>query len=208
MRSKVLLALGLTVLVGQVGAVASAHEHGATSQKVMTPGSFQPGASFRAVCVGVEEADLISVKPDGSEVEEVYLLGSDTPEPGQGAWTDKAREVTKSLILDKPVRVVLDKQPRANCGRLRAYIHLPDGTFLNLKLIEQGYASVLSKAPNLAHDAEFKRAEREARDKGVGIWDPKSGLSVLPGAYRKLSGAHATPPAHACDAEGNPIPKR
>lgn len=207
MKPIVLLSLGLLLVGGPLGHSVLAHDPSTAPKSRASSEDFKPHAAFGAVCTGVIEADLITIKPDRGGSEEVYLLGADTPEPGQGEWTDRAREVTKSMILNRKIKVVIDEQPRANCGRLRAYIHTADGAFLNLKLIEQGYASVLSKRPNLAHDAAFKLAEAAAKTKGLGIWSEKGGLAVLPGAYRKQHGKHEDRPAHSCQPGECPAPK-
>ncbi|MNX33393.1 Thermonuclease precursor [compost metagenome] len=209
MKAVVLISLGLILVAGPLSALALAHDKAQSPKPRTTIADFKPRESFSAVCTEVEEADLIRLKPDGRDPEEAYLIGSDTPEPGQGSWTDRTRQVTKALILNKRIKVVLDQQPRANCGRLRAYVYAPDGTFLNLRLIEQGYASVLSKGPNLLHDAEFKKAEQAAKLQGLGIWAAKDGLAVLPGAYRKQHGNHqgrSDQSGHTCQTTPSPAP--
>ena len=165
---------------------------------------FKAGESFDAVVVRVIEADLYVVRPLGARAsageQATYLLGADTPEAGQGAWADQARQHVSALVQGKRVRLTLDQAPRARCGTLRAYVHLADGTFLNLALVREGWADVLSKQPNMAHDAEFKVAMAAAKVQGLGIWAKDGGLAATPSAFRHAQSDHgaAEHAGHGC----------
>jgi micrococcal nuclease len=49
-------------------------------------------------------------------------------------------------------------------------VYRDDGTFVNLALVEDGYASVLTYPPNVAHVDEFTAAAARAREEGRGLW--------------------------------------
>jgi micrococcal nuclease len=45
-----------------------------------------------------------------------------------------------------------------------------DGTFVNLLLVEEGYAEAVRFPPNHAHQAELDDAQSAARADGRGLW--------------------------------------
>ena len=77
---------------------------------------------------------------------------------------------TWKLVEGKRVRLVFDVQKHDRYGRLLAYIYLEDGTFVNGRIIEEGYAQVMTIAPNVKHAKTFLKLEREARQKKKGLW--------------------------------------
>ena len=54
-----------------------------------------------------------------------------------------------------------------------AYVYLEDGTFLNAEIIKQGYGHAYTRFPYKYLD-EFRRYEKEAREKEAGLWAPDS----------------------------------
>jgi micrococcal nuclease len=140
--------------------------------------------------VRVVDGDTLEVEfPDG-HVEDVRLLGVDTPEvhtavdpaefegiPDTEAgrdwlrdWGHKASEFTRSKVAGETLEISVDPEAdrRGSFGRLLVYVHL-GGTTLNRQLLEQGYAryydSMFSKADS------FELAETNARSADVGLWD-------------------------------------
>ncbi len=120
--------------------------------------------------------------------ERVRLIGVDTPElhysekllrdsrkTGKDVKTiqalgAKATEFTKDLCDHKRVRLEYDIVRRDKYGRLLAYVYLEDGTFVNSKIIEEGYGQVMTIPPNVKHADHFKKLERQARDGKKGLW--------------------------------------
>ena len=120
--------------------------------------------------------------------ERVRLIGIDTPESRYNSKLardsqrsrkdmdtilDMGREAsgfTKKLVEGKRVKLVFDVRKRDKYGRLLAYVYLEDGTFVNSKIIEEGYAQVMTIPPNVKHVQTFLKLEREAREKGKGLW--------------------------------------
>lgn len=82
----------------------------------------------------------------------------------------EASAFTKKLVEDKRVRLVFDVEKYDKYGRLLAYAYLEDGTFVNGRIIEEGYAQVMTIAPNVKHAQEFLKLERQAREKKKGLW--------------------------------------
>jgi micrococcal nuclease len=113
----------------------------------------------------------------GGRSERVRLIGVDTPEsvkpntPVQ-CYAEEASKFTASLLpAGTAVRLVRDVESRDIYGRLLAYIYrVSDGLFVNQELAEQGYARVLTIAPNVAHEADFVAAARDARNASRGLW--------------------------------------
>jgi micrococcal nuclease len=106
----------------------------------------------------------------------VRLIGVDTPEtvdprrPVQ-RFGKEASAFTKRLLTGKDVRVEYDWNRKDGYNRTLAYIYLVDGTFVNAELIRQGYGFAYTKYP-FKYAAKFRTLERQAREKGVGLWAP------------------------------------
>ena len=123
-----------------------------------------------------------------SDGERIRLTGVDTPEvhdsdkllrdaksSGKDVATIKAMgkrasDFTKSLVEGKSVRLEFDVKRRDRYGRLLAYVYLEDGTFVNAKIIEEGYGQIMTIPPNVKYSDLFLKLEREAREKGKGLW--------------------------------------
>ncbi|HEX2039516.1 MAG TPA: thermonuclease family protein, partial [Acidimicrobiales bacterium] len=84
----------------------------------------------------------------------------------------EASAYTTSLVPPgTAVRLVGDVELRDQYGRVLAYVYrADDDTFVNLRLVQDGYASVLTYPPNVAHAPEFVAAAAEARAAGRGLW--------------------------------------
>ena len=107
----------------------------------------------------------------------VRLIGVDTPEtvdPNRpaGCFGKEASAFLKSLLpRGSPVRLVGDVEQDDRFGRLLAYVYRrADGLFINAELVRQGFATVLTVAPNVAHTDELIGLARDARNAGRGLW--------------------------------------
>ena len=114
---------------------------------------------------------------DGSERgQKVRLIGVDAPETRRSArkeighYGEEAKVYATELLLDKDVRLEYDVSHKDRYGRTLAYVYLRDGTFVNALLIKEGYATVLTVPPNVAHADDFVKYQRRAREKGKGLW--------------------------------------
>ncbi len=146
----------------------------------------------RSVALKSDEA-IISRVVDGDTVKlsdgrRVRLIGVDTPELhyGEKLVRDSQRthrdikeiqemgrrsaEFTRRLCEGKPVRIESDLRKLDKYGRRLAYIYLQDGTFVNAKLLEEGYAQVMTIPPNVKYAEYFLKLEREARERRKGLW--------------------------------------
>jgi len=127
-----------------------------------------------------EDVYLVTRAVDGDTIEletgqKVRYIGIDTPEtvhpkkPVQ-CFGKEASEFNKNLVTGKKVRLVKDVSETDKYGRLLRYVYLEDGTFVNLKLVEEGYAQADTFPPDVKHSATFVAAAREAREAGRGLW--------------------------------------
>ncbi|MBI3989509.1 MAG: thermonuclease family protein [candidate division NC10 bacterium] len=139
--------------------------------------------TFEGIVTRVTDGDTLEVRIGGRQ-EKVRLIGVDAPEKGQGVWGEKATEFTRERALKHPVRLELDTRERDRYGRLLAYLYV-DGSMLNEELVKEGLAMLLTIPPNVRYADRFVRLQREARRREVGIWNPQSGLTESPSAYRK-----------------------
>jgi micrococcal nuclease len=121
----------------------------------------------------VRTVDGDTVVLDGNE--KVRLIGINTPEsvdprrPVQ-PFGKEAAAFTRRLLEGRRVRVERDVEPRDRYGRSLAYLHLEDGTHVNLLLVEEGYASAYRYPPNVRYADAFRAAERRAREGRKGLW--------------------------------------
>lgn len=163
----------VAVLLGSLLVAAAACE----DQDDAPAGPSASAALPEGVDVPVErivDGDTIRVTLDGQS-EPVRYIGIDTPEtrhPRRGVepYGPEATEANRRLVEGRTVRLVLDVQERDRYGRVLAYVYLPDGTFVNAELVEQGYAQVMTVPPNVRHQQRYLRLEREARQAGRGLW--------------------------------------
>lgn len=139
-------------------------------------GSATPRPPDTAVVVRVVDGDTLVLDLSGSD-ERVRLLGLDTPEtvdenrPVQCFGHEASSYLAALLPRGSTVRLERDVEARDRYGRLLVYLYrADDGLFVNAALIEGGYATTLSIAPNTmrAHDFEVLRVQAQ-RDKR-GLW--------------------------------------
>lgn len=124
----------------------------------------------------VVDGDTVVVRLAGKD-ERVRLLGIDTPETVQPrtpvqCFGKEASNRTKALLPSgTAVRVVRDTELRDDYGRLLAYLYrADDGLFVNVSLVEDGFAVPERYPPNVAHAGEITTAARSAKTAGRGLW--------------------------------------
>jgi micrococcal nuclease len=81
-----------------------------------------------------------------------------------------AARFTKNLVEARNVRLEFDVERRDKYGRLLAYVYLEDGTFVNAKIVEEGYAQVMTIPPNVKYAQLFLKLQQDARSRGAGLW--------------------------------------
>jgi len=131
--------------------------------------------------VRVIDGDTIVVLMNGKNVT-VRLIGLDTPEivdprkPVQ-CFGKEASEKMKRVISGQSVRVETDPSQGTydKYGRLLAYIYAPanvrpEGILVNKYMIAEGYGHEYTYNLPYKYQAEFKAAQKQAREQKKGLW--------------------------------------
>jgi len=114
---------------------------------------------------------------DGSEKGlKIRLIGVDAPETRRtrnkeiGYYSQEAKAYLEKLILNKKVRLEFDVDTLDLYQRTLACVYLENGTFINAKLVKEGYAMVSTVPPNVRYAEKFVELARKAREKERGLW--------------------------------------
>lgn len=107
--------------------------------------------------------------------EKVRYIGIDTPEtkhPKKAVqyFGKEAYVANRKLVEGKKVRFEFDVQKRDKYGRILAYVYV-DNIFVNAWMVENGYAYAVTYPPNVKYQELFLKWQREAREKGKGLWE-------------------------------------
>ncbi len=118
----------------------------------------------------VIDGDTIVIDTVGT----VRLIGVDTPETVDrrepvGCFGPEASAFTREMASGKMVRLDYDIDRFDRFERTLAYIYLPDGTFLNAALVQQGYSRAYTVF-RFRFLEQFRALERDARDARRGLW--------------------------------------
>ncbi|MEO8527933.1 MAG: thermonuclease family protein, partial [Pseudolysinimonas sp.] len=116
--------------------------------------------------------------PDGVVVDSsapviVRLIGIDAPEiyPVKECFGDEATAELKRLApVGSTLLVTHDVGLTDRYNRSLFYLWAEDGTFINLSLVQEGFAVAIKVAPNDAHFDELKDAETTAQRADLGMW--------------------------------------
>jgi micrococcal nuclease len=143
------------------------------------PASDVPGSTAvatNAVVERVVDGDTLELEIGGRH-ERVRLIGIDTPEsvdprrPVECFGPEAARHTAALVPPGTAVFVERDVEPRDDYGRLLVYLRrASDGLFVNIDLVEKGYAEPLRIEPNTLHAASIVAAARDAQRAGRGLW--------------------------------------
>jgi len=139
-----------------------------------TNSSQPPNASSYATVTSVVDGDTFDANIQGKEYR-VRLIGVDTPETKHptkpvGCYGPEAsRYMTTLLPRGTKVVLRLDKEWKDKYGRMLAYVYV-NNTFVNLKLVEEGFAKPMKFYPNVLHAYEFDKAANKAKAEKVGLW--------------------------------------
>jgi micrococcal nuclease len=117
-----------------------------------------------AIATNIIDGDTIVV----SGGERVRLLGVDTPEKGEFYYSESKKKL-ESLIENKEVELERGEgDDKDKYGRLLRYIFL-NGTNINLKLVEEGYAICYFYEPSIYKES-CKQLEENAIANKIGRW--------------------------------------
>jgi micrococcal nuclease len=135
--------------------------------------------------IRVNDGDTITLRMDG-KIYRARLIGFDAPEMGQEPWGKKAREHLRVMLKNSEwnVSVEMDVEKYDQYNRLLVYVWTKDKTFVNERMLADGYAVLFTFPPNTKYVEAFKKAQRLARENKTGIWGP-DGLKERPVEYKK-----------------------
>ena len=158
----------------------------AGSKLIHIPGGAHAASKSETVFVArAVDGDTLKL----SDGRRVRLIGVDTPELHYSdkllrdskrtrkdikaiqAMGERAADFTKRLCEGKAVRIESDVRKSDKYGRLLAYLYLEDGTFINAKILEEGYGQVMTIPPNVKYADYFLKLQRQARESRKGLWD-------------------------------------
>ena len=129
----------------------------------------------------VEVVDGDTIRVDrGLGSERVRYIGIDTPEltDARGSVEPLAREATEAnrvLVEGREVVLERDVSETDRFGRLLRYVWVRDGEqwlFVNLVLVQRGFAQAATFPPDVRYADLFATAQREAVAHGRGLWGP------------------------------------
>lgn len=140
-------------------------------------------SSYDVTVIKVTDGDTVLLNDN----RQLRYIGIDTPETRvkEGdTWKEipspfgkEATDLNKRLVEGKAVRVEFDVQKTDKYGRLLGYVFV-NGTFVNRKLLEEGYAVLYTYPPNVKYLEEFKDAQEKAKLLEKGIWGSANEISA------------------------------
>jgi micrococcal nuclease len=177
-RKAVVRGVALLVLAGCLASGGCAVSAPPPAQVREAPGSRDASTVLRVI-----DGDTVELA-DGRKLR---YIGIDTPEMRKrrnGQWVKapeqfalEAMEANRRLVEGKRVELEYDAQPRDRYGRTLAYVYV-DGIFVNARMLEDGYAQLMTIPPNVKYVDRFKQALAQARQRGAGLWAsaPEAGV--------------------------------
>jgi micrococcal nuclease len=120
------------------------------------------------------DGDTVEIQYSGKPTV-VRFTGVDTPEtvhPQKAVevFGKEASEFTHNLLLGEEVYLRFDTDKTDKYGRMLAYLYrAPDGLFVNLEIVRQGYGHAYTQFP-FKHMELFRYYEQRAREAGKGLW--------------------------------------
>lgn len=122
----------------------------------------------------IVDGDTVEIQYDGRPTS-IVLIGVDTPETVHPqkpveAFGEEASAFARNLLLGESVYLRFDTNRTDRYGRLLAYLYrAPDGLFVNLEIVRQGYGKVYTTSP-FKHKALFQYYGEQAQNAGRGLW--------------------------------------
>jgi micrococcal nuclease len=146
----------------------------AKSVPPQTPSSWPPCIPSHppetAQVIEVVDGDTIHVLLAGKTYK-VRYIGLDAPEntTQKEPFGAEATERNRKLVAGRMIQLVKDVSETDRSGRLLRYVFVGD-VFVNLSLVQEGYAQAKSYPPDTACDQVLKEAEQNARQWSRGLW--------------------------------------
>ncbi|MBZ0302222.1 MAG: thermonuclease family protein [Anaerolineae bacterium] len=123
-------------------------------------GGSAPATGEQVTVLRVIDGDTIDVQRN-NETERVRYIGMNTPERDEPCYAEATR-ANAALVEGKQVILVKDTSETDRYGRLLRYIYV-GGVFVNARLVEEGYAEVVSYPPDTGRFTDFRQLEQQAQ---------------------------------------------
>jgi len=122
----------------------------------------------------IVDGDTIRIAPAVDGIDEVRLIGIDTPETKDPdcdvqPYGPEALTFTRDELQGEEVDLEFDEDRVDRYDRLLAYVYTDDEMF-NETLLEEGYAQVYTVSPNDRYEDRFEEAQEVAQEAEIGIW--------------------------------------
>lgn len=124
--------------------------------------------------------DSLSLNTNLKPVEKVRLIGVNAPESVDPrrpveCMGKESSQYLKSILEGTKVILSSDytQSQRDKYGRLLRYVFIPENnnTFVNQKIIEDGYAYEYTYKNTYMYQKDFKQSQKIAKSKKVGLWN-------------------------------------
>ena len=174
MKRALLLVAVLALAALAVWIVAtSEHSVGDPPAPAGAGGAGAPEDAVAMEVVSITDGDTLRLRDATGEIEDVRLVGIDTPEvhPEYECFGDEAEaELLRLAPVGSVLSAAADEDPFDDYDRMLLYLWTGEGTFVNLELVDGGFAEAIRVAPNDAWYDELLAAERAAAESGRGMW--------------------------------------
>lgn len=124
----------------------------------------------------VIDGDTIIVEDGSDKGRKIRLIGINAPESRdykhrkKEAFGKEARNHLIQLLGQDLVKLEYDVEKEDRYGRTLAYVHSKRGIFINAKMVEDGFAEIMTIAPNVKYVVQLADNQRDARKNKRGIW--------------------------------------
>jgi micrococcal nuclease len=134
----------------------------------------------RCTITRISDGDSVVCEPLGR----IRLLLIDAPELSEKEIGREARrELVGMMPLGTNVIAETDVRVSDQYGRVLAYLYLPDGSMVNERMAQSGYATTLVYPPNVKYVERIRAAVDAARNAKLGLWS-SGGFDCSPRDYR------------------------
>jgi endonuclease YncB( thermonuclease family) len=132
----------------------------------------------------------------------VRFIGIDAPDvETDSCFSAEATSHLRDLLpVGKSIRLVYDVTKTDSFGRTLAYVYrLPDGLFINVAQVRDGFAIQQASQTNVVHNDEIAQAAADAKAANRGLWQACPATTTTARRPATTSGTTATtaPPATA-----------
>jgi micrococcal nuclease len=127
---------------------------------------FEPEAWYR---VREARGPMLMVLADGTRVRLIGVKNAALPKAEAERFHAEGKAALNALVRGRRVRLFHDQQ-RTRQGAQLAYVYLEDGTFVNARMVADGWLRGETQPPNVKYQVLLDEAERQARQAKRGIW--------------------------------------